>query len=445
MLQTLIGVSFGLGMVLMLRKPARHCFGAGPAFTLWLLPPLLALLPWLPLMPLRFSLVPSAPVVVSATHFMAQSATAVSTIHWPLWLWLCGALVALLRLAVRYLRQRARTRALPESIWTAVRRELHPFSASRVRLHPDGPAALWAPRSLLLLPPDFLDHFDPAERRLVLRHELTHLRRLDPLWSLFAELGCALLWFHPLAWLALPRLRLDQELACDERVLREAPKDEIRYAQTLMQSAGIAMTPVLIPWLAEPQLKERLQMINRRCPGALRRCIGVMAIVLLMTGTAVAAQSAVHGNADETKASMNVIPHSSPVYPADAIKQKHQGTVVLNVLVGTDGKPLSYKVDPSTKAAPELVTAASKAAMQWQFNPKMENGKPVEGYARVPVTFSLDETDSDKSAARPRSARSNEPAFMPGPLPSPPPPPPPAAPTPPPPPPPPPTPSSSSF
>ena len=170
------------------------------------------------------------------------------------------------------------------------------LSPWRVRLHPDGPAALWAPRSLLLLPPDFLGRFDPAEQRLILRHEMTHLRRFDPLWSLLAELGCALLWFHPLAWLALPRLRLDQELACDERVLREAPQNETRYARTLMQSAGIAMTPVLIPWLAEPQLKERLQMINRHCPGALRRRIGVMALGLLMAGSAMAAQSAMSGH-----------------------------------------------------------------------------------------------------------------------------------------------------
>jgi hypothetical protein len=28
--------------------------------------------------------------------------------------------------------------------------------------------------------------------------------------------------------------------------------------------------------------------------------------------------------------------------------------------------------------------------MTWRFNPRMKNGKPVEGYARVPITFSLD-------------------------------------------------------
>lgn len=428
MIQTLIGVTLGLSLVLLLRKPARRGFGAGPAFTLWLLPPLLAALPWLPLMPLRWGVMQSAPVFVSATHFMAHSASAVSTIRWPLWLWLCGALVALLRLALRYVRLRARTRTLPKSMWRTLRRPLQPMSPLRVRLHPDGPAALWAPRSLLLLPPDFLHRFDPAEQRLVLRHELTHLRRFDPLWSLLAELACALLWFHPLAWLALPRLRLDQELACDERVLREAPADEIHYAQTLMHSAGIAMTSVLIPWLAEPQLKERLQMINRRCPGALRRRIGVLALGLLMTGSALASQSAMHSleKADHPASGIGPTNYIPLLYPAEAIKQKHQGTVVLDVLVGTNGKPLSYKVDPSTKAAPELVTAASKAVMTWRYHPAVKNGKPIEGYARIPVTFNLTETIN---LTVPSPAQAS--------------PPPPAAPVPPPPPPPP-APSSSS-
>jgi len=80
----------------------------------------------------------------------------------------------------------------------------------------------------------------------------------------------------------------------------------------------------------------------------------------------------------------------SPAYPESAIKNKEEGTVVLLMQIGTDGKPLSFKVDPTTKASPDLVKAASDAAMTWRFNPSMKDGKPVVGHARVPVMFTLD-------------------------------------------------------
>lgn len=252
---------------------------------------------------------------------------------------------------------------------------------------------LWAPRSLLLVPPDFLERFDADQRRLVLRHECTHLHRGDACWGLLAELAFALLWFHPLAWLALPRLRLrlDQELACDERVLRQSPQDEkTKYAHTLLHGIGMDAIPALIPWLAEPQLKERLNMIQRQRRGALRRRIGFVGLIAFMAGGVFVAQAAVQTQPNQEASS--VLSYNSrlqPHYPEDAIKNKQQGTVILMVLVGTDGTPRKIEVDPATKAAPSLIKAASDVAMQWHFNPAMKNGRAIEGYAKVPVKFSL--------------------------------------------------------
>lgn len=394
MTNALLYVTAGMALVLLMRRPVRHAFGAGPAFTLWLLPLLLASLPWLPAAPAGWSLAPAVIALPDASMLGTSSAADTAGLRWPLWLWLGGSTFCLLRLILQYGRLLQQGRHLPETMQRALQKQLpDPRELQRLRLHPAGPAVLWAPRSLLLLPADFLSRFDAHEQRLVLQHELTHLRRGDALWSLLAELATALLWFHPLAWLALPRLRLDQELACDERVLRQLPQEETRYARTLLHSTGMDIAPVLIPWLSQPQLKERLNMIQRHRPGTLRRRSGFLALALLMTGAACVTQATTeHGKHANQAATQNLSFNSqvAPVYPAAALKNKEQGTVVLIMRIGADGKPISFKVDPTTQAAPDLIKATSDAAMTWRFDPRMKDGKPVEGYVRVPVTFSLD-------------------------------------------------------
>ena len=62
--------------------------------------------------------------------------------------------------------------------------------------------------------------------------------------------------------------------------------------------------------------------------------------------------------------------------------------MILLILVGTDGTPKDIKVDKSS-GYHELDRAAIETAQKWRFNPEVKNGKKVEGYARVPVTFNL--------------------------------------------------------
>ncbi len=212
----------------------------------------------------------------------------------------------------------------------------------------------------------------------------------DAWWSALAEFACAVLWFHPLAWLALPRLRLDQELACDERLLRQSPHDEARYAHALLHSSGVATTPALIPWLAEPQLQERLSMIKRPRPSALRSRIGFISLAAVMVTGAFAVHSATPPAPGQPASSgMTFASQTAPVYPEDALRNRQQGTVVLDVLVDIYGKPVSLSVHGQPDVAPSLVKAASAAAMQWRFKPLIKDGKAVQGYARVPISFAL--------------------------------------------------------
>ncbi len=72
--------------------------------------------------------------------------------------------------------------------------------------------------------------------RIVLRHELAHIRRHDAAMQLVAEAVRILHWINPLAWIASRRLRQESEYACDDAVLREGVEGT-EYATHLLEVA----------------------------------------------------------------------------------------------------------------------------------------------------------------------------------------------------------------
>jgi len=83
-------------------------------------------------------------------------------------------------------------------------------------------------------------------KRVVLLHELAHVKRADWPALLVAEVAVALYWFHPLAlWLGR-RVRREAEQACDELVIAAGTKPSV-YAGHLLgifRSLGAASHPV---------------------------------------------------------------------------------------------------------------------------------------------------------------------------------------------------------
>ncbi|MGH8154604.1 MAG: TonB family protein [Rhodanobacteraceae bacterium] len=386
LLRMLCGVTLGLVLTLLLRRPARRMFGSAPAFTLWLLPVALVMLPGMTV----------APHVVAGAH-----AVATGWANWMLAVWLVGAALMLARLAVVYAHLLRGARAVPVCWIPALDAAMPRAGMRRVRVYAAGPALLWAlPRALILLPEDFLRRFgDAPTRELVLRHELTHARRGDAWWNLAMEIVCALLWFHPLAWWARPRFRLDQELACDATALRTAPARAASYARALLDSVAVPPGPALIPWLSEPQLKERIAMIGRIPPRALRRRAGFAAIALLLAaglylaGGQLPTEAATHAASSSALPSVDVSykNHNPPRYPENAINNGEQGTVMLRIHVNPDGSVAKVDVDHAgtTASSAELQAVAVTAAENWKFNPGSKDGKPVGGWITVPVGFSL--------------------------------------------------------
>jgi protein TonB len=75
-----------------------------------------------------------------------------------------------------------------------------------------------------------------------------------------------------------------------------------------------------------------------------------------------------------------------PSYPDLAREANVDGTVMVQALVGKDGKVKDTKV---VKSIPMLNDAALAAVKQWVFKPALSNNKPVAVWVAVPVKFSL--------------------------------------------------------
>jgi TonB family protein len=154
-----------------------------------------------------------------------------------------------------------------------------------------------------ILLPRAARHWPDELCRVVLAHELAHVRRNDWIMQLLAEFLRQVYWFNPLVWLATARLRQESEQACDDAVLRSGVAGS-DYATHLLNLARAARTSSRIwlpaPAMARPSSLERRigamldDRINRRSmhPAARLAAIGsLVGLTLLLAAVAVFAQS----------------------------------------------------------------------------------------------------------------------------------------------------------
>jgi beta-lactamase regulating signal transducer with metallopeptidase domain len=148
-------------------------------------------------------------------------------------------------------------------------------------------------RPMVMLPAEGAD-WPPERRRLVLLHELAHVRRWDSLTLIIARVVCVIFWINPLVWLAARRMCVERERACDDLVLRSDCKAS-DYAAELLRiarafkpgrfAAGIAMARSAqlrgrIAAMVDPHRARRLR------PGAVVVTIaGMGALVACLAGT----------------------------------------------------------------------------------------------------------------------------------------------------------------
>jgi periplasmic protein TonB len=76
-----------------------------------------------------------------------------------------------------------------------------------------------------------------------------------------------------------------------------------------------------------------------------------------------------------------------PKYSKQARKAKFSGTVVVAMIVDTEGKPKNVHVLRGVGMG--LDEEALKAVQQYRFKPATQNGKPVAVYVNVQVNFQI--------------------------------------------------------
>jgi bla regulator protein BlaR1 len=139
------------------------------------------------------------------------------------------------------------------------------------------PVLVGAARPTILLPPSLLDVCTTIDLRLVLAHELAHLKRRDLLWAWLPAVAGGLFFFHPLVWLAGRDGRLAQEMACDELAVRVTGAPALEYGEMVFKIAsqrrahGYREPAVASAAGAYQNLRRRLSAIQRLRPGSSRR------------------------------------------------------------------------------------------------------------------------------------------------------------------------------
>jgi TonB family protein len=186
-----------------------------------------------------------------------------------------------------------RAHVLSDTRWTTISRQVAESHGLRrpVELLLTGESDLLATWGLLrprvLLPPHAREWSD-GRIRIVLCHELAHIKRHDWFVQIAAEAVRIAFWFNPLIWIACTCLRRDSEQACDDVVLgQHIPARE--YAGLLLDlarqcrkrtSTWASAVPMARPSTLERRIAAMLNpAINRATPSRQ----SMVTIVLLLS------------------------------------------------------------------------------------------------------------------------------------------------------------------
>jgi beta-lactamase regulating signal transducer with metallopeptidase domain len=302
---TFVVTSMLMLLALLVRRPVARHFGPSVAYALWLIPAARVLMPSLEGAPaptlesgtalpdtVRDAILAGIVTpenTASATSQMA-STPSVDYAVLGLTLWLGGATLFFIIQMIRYASMR--DELLSEATEIANINGVSVVASDQVA----GPLAFGLFKRYIAVPQDFTKSYSAEERELAIAHEMAHHRSGDLFANLAAFILLCLSWFNPVAWLSWSAFRIDQEAACDARVLAgKDTQDRVIYGRVLARTAFDGV-PAFATALNSPKtIIERLRRLNMKNASTKRRLFGKIgiiaaaALVLPLTATVVPA------------------------------------------------------------------------------------------------------------------------------------------------------------
>ncbi|WP_262694405.1 ankyrin repeat domain-containing protein [Kordiimonas aquimaris] len=322
-----VSASVAVIVVLLLRTTLRNAFGARVAYAFWVLVPVAMLANFLPAQQITIteterapviadiSLVPETAVIHRApldrnvslgdvrtlnTERVVAGAPADTVLVSPvvterkptnIWekfslsdaipllvaFWIAGTLLSLCVLAFK------QRRFLNEHGLKNIKRRFHVAAREDI-----GPVVIGILKPFIVVPKSFEKKFNKVERNLILAHEREHIRSGDLRINAFAAIVQCLNWFNPVVHFAMRAFRVDQELACDERVMKRHGQHRRMYGAALLKSqVGMQSAPLGCMWgsAGASPLKQRLALLAKPKMTPARRGMG--AAVCLASAMAV--------------------------------------------------------------------------------------------------------------------------------------------------------------
>jgi beta-lactamase regulating signal transducer with metallopeptidase domain len=130
------------------------------------------------------------------------------------------------------------------------------------------PTAVGFLKPTVVLPQWSVGELSAEELKVVLLHELAHLRRWDDWTNLIQKIARAVFFFHPVVWWIERRLSLEREMACDDTVLSHTGNARA-YAECLVSLTekslfhrGLAMAQAAVHRMKETSLRV-VRILNR--------------------------------------------------------------------------------------------------------------------------------------------------------------------------------------
>ena len=387
-------LSLALGLLIICEHFFTNKIGVSLSYKLWALVPACLIVNNLPM-----SLV-SIPSNTFARYVVGVKPT-LGADHFATWftLWAIGVTIITTYVLVHHI-----------ATWTSI--------SKRHALHTNAYYSSKAPMPMLfgfikpkvLIPFSFKSTFSVKQQALVLEHENVHRKHYDHLWNTLALILAILFWFNPLVWLALKSFRINQELACDNAVLKDkTDKEKLTYAKALVQCAehcsnALHRTMGLYPTFGEKRtMIKRLNAIKQPIQSSKVLAAGMLSIAALLTINTALANSPVPSAKAEDKINMaSPIKRVPPAYPEKAAQDNVEGFVVLSFDITETGATDNVTVVES-KPAGVFDKSAKVALEQWEYKPRIQGGKGVRQTGLLvqldyQLSASLDTASIEKNA-----------------------------------------------